>query len=752
MNEINQKKTSISKANTLEDIADFWDTHSLDDYWDQTHEVEFKVRAKRRRRIVLDPEVYAKIEETNSVVQEYERILVTSALPYANGPIHLGHLAGAYLPADVYVRYQRLKGRDVVFICGTDEHGVPITIKAEKQGITPQQLVDHYWADHKDTFARLGITFDNFSRTSLPVHHQTSKKFFKALYDSNYFVRKYVKQFYCTKCNRFLADRFVEGKCPKCGAEGARGDQCESCGSSIEQTELINPYCKVCGSPPELRETFHLFLKLSDFQGKLESWLSTKKNWKENVLNYCRGWFKEGLIDRAVTRDLSWGVPVPVEGYENKVMYVWFEAPIGYVSSTIEWAENQGKPDLWKKYWLDPASRLVHFIGKDNIIFHAIVWPAMLMAHGEFVLPADIPANEFLNIEGQKLSTSKNYAVWLGEYLEKFPPDPLRYWLAVNAPETKDADFSWRDFQHRNNNELADIVGNFFNRTLTFAEKNFNAQVPEPGDLDQLDELMLKTIANAPSNVGELLERFELRKAVTKFMDVARFANKYFNDQEPWLSVKDNKTKCATTIHICLQAVKTMATLMEPFMPFSAERTWSMLDLPGSVHSQNWNSAHEVEMGAGHKFGKIEILFEKIEDEKIEPEISRLQRIAADFSETVTEERMPEIRDNISFDDFKKVDLRIAKILTAEHLPKTDKLLRMDIEIGDERRQIIAGVAETYTAEELAGRLIVVVANLEPAKIRGVESNGMLLAAVDAEGKAILLAPDKEVATGAQVT
>lgn len=683
----------------------------------------------------------------------HKRLLVTSALPYANGPIHLGHLAGAYLPADVYVRYQRLKGRDVVFICGTDEHGVPITIAAEQQGITPQQLVDRYWADHKDTFKRFGINFDNFSRTSLPIHHETSQKLFRTLYDRNFFQRKTVHQYYCSECDRFLADRYVEGKCPKCNAEGARGDQCESCGSSLDPTELIDPYCKVCNNPPELRETFHLYLKLGEFQNKLESWLATKKDWKENVVNYCRGWFQDGLKDRAVTRDLSWGVPVPVEGYENKVMYVWFEAPIGYISSTIEWAKNQGDPDLWKKYWLDEETRLVHFIGKDNIVFHAIIWPAMLMAQEKYVLPSDIPANEFLNIEGKKLSTSKNYAVWLGEYLEKFPPDPLRYWLAVNAPETKDADFSWRDFQHRNNNELADIVGNFFNRTLTFANKHFDGQVPESGEFDDLDKQMLKALAKAPEKMGQLLDRFEVRKAVTEFMDVGRLANKYFNDQEPWLSVKDNKTKCATTIHICLQAVKTMAALMEPIMPFSAERTWAMLNLSGSVHTQNWDSAHEVEMGAGHQLGRIDILFKKIDDEEIEPEIKKLQKIAADFEkETVTEERMPEIRELISFDDFKKVDLRIAKILYAERVPKTDKLLKLKIEIGNEQRQIVAGIAETYAPEELVGRLIAVVANLEPATIRGEESNGMLLAAVEADGKAILLAPDKDVATGAQIT
>ena len=683
----------------------------------------------------------------------HKRLLVTSALPYANGPIHLGHLAGAYLPADVYVRYQRLKGRDVVFICGTDEHGVPITIAAEQQGITPQQLVDRYWADHKDTFKRFGINFDNFSRTSLPIHHETSQKLFRTLYDRNFFQRKTVHQYYCSECDRFLADRYVEGKCPKCNAEGARGDQCESCGSSLDPTELIDPYCKVCNNPPELRETFHLYLKLGEFQNKLESWLAAKKDWKENVVNYCRGWFQDGLKDRAVTRDLSWGVPVPVEGYENKVMYVWFEAPIGYISSTIEWAKNQGDPDLWKKYWLDEETRLVHFIGKDNIVFHAIIWPAMLMAQEKYVLPSDIPANEFLNIEGKKLSTSKNYAVWLGEYLEKFPPDPLRYWLAVNAPETKDADFSWRDFQHRNNNELADIVGNFFNRTLTFANKHFDGQVPESGEFDDLDKQMLKALAKAPEKMGQLLDRFEVRKAVTEFMDVGRLANKYFNDQEPWLSVKDNKTKCATTIHICLQAVKTMAALMEPIMPFSAERTWAMLNLSGSVHTQNWDSAHEVEMGAGHQLGRIDILFKKIDDEEIEPEIKKLQKIAADFEkETVTEERMPEIRELISFDDFKKVDLRIAKILYAERVPKTDKLLKLKIEIGNEQRQIVAGIAETYAPEELVGRLIAVVANLEPATIRGEESNGMLLAAVEADGKAILLAPDKDVATGAQIT
>ena len=719
--------------------------------------------------------------------KEYKRLLVTSALPYANGPIHLGHLAGAYLPADVYVRYQRLKKRDVVYICGTDEHGVPIAIAAEKAGVTPQQIVDKYWADHYDTFTRFGMSFDHFSRTSAPMQHRTAADFFKVIHDKGFLVERAIEQFYCEKCARFLADRFVEGECPRCHRPGARGDQCEACGSSLEQTELIHPYCKVCGGTPVLRQTRHLFLKLNEFQPLLEKWLADKGEWKENVLNYVRGWFQEGLGERAVTRDLSWGIKVPVAGYEEKVIYVWFEAPIGYISATKEWAEKKGRPEAWKEYWLRPDTKLVHFIGKDNIVFHAVIWPAMLMGHGGFVLPADIPANEFLNLQGEKLSTSRNYAVWLGDYLNKFPADPLRYYLAVNAPETRDADFIWEDFQGRNNSELADILGNFINRTLTFARKQFGGAVPERGVLDGLDEQMVRTLAEAPEKIGALLEGYELRKAAAALIDVARFANKYFNDQEPWRTARENRAKCATTIHLAIQACQTLAVLMEPILPFSAEKVWAMLGQPGSVNDQVWDGCGSRQMAAGHLLGQEQILFTKIEESQIRPEVERLRAIsealkAASAGAEVPAEKAdseaparaaavgvgqpaaaagPAAQGNpsaaaaekprITYDEFAKVDLRVARVVKAEKVEKADKLLRLELEVGSEMRQIVAGVAKHYTPEEMTGRTIIIVANLQPAVIRGIESNGMLLAAEDGQGRMAILSPQGEIDSGAKV-
>jgi methionyl-tRNA synthetase len=705
--------------------------------------------------------------------ENYKRILVTSALPYANGPIHLGHLAGAYLPADVYVRYQRLKKRDVLFICGTDEHGVPIAIAAERAGVTPQQIVDKYWADHYDTFTRFGVSFDHFSRTSAPTQHKTAADFFQVIYDKGFLVERAIEQFFCVTCNRFLADRFVEGECPRCHHTGARGDQCEACGSSLEQTELINPYCKVCGGTPVLRQTKHLFLKLNEFQPQLEQWLADKKEWKENVLNYVRGWFQEGLGERAVTRDLSWGIKVPVAGYEDKVIYVWFEAPIGYVSATQEWAEKQGRPEDWKRYWLQPDTKLVHFIGKDNIVFHAVIWPAMLMGHGEFVLPADIPANEFLNIQGEKLSTSRNYAVWLGEYLEKFPPDPLRYYLAVNAPETKDADFNWEDFQGRNNSELADILGNFINRTLTFARKQFAGAVPPRGPLDDLDRQMVAILAEAPEKIGALLERYELRKASAAVIDVARFANKYFNDQEPWRTARDNREKCATTIHLAIQACQTLAVLIAPILPFSAEKIWAMLGNEGSIHDQPWDGCGSRSLAAGHALGQEQILFSKIEENQIRPEVERLRAISEALKAAAgdaapqaapapvappepvksvpAEAAPPTEKSRITYDEFAKVDLRVARVLKAEKVEKADKLLRLELEVGGEQRQIVAGVAKHYTPEEMTGRTIIIVANLQPAVIRGIESNGMLLAAEDSQGRMAILSPQGEIDSGAKV-
>jgi len=682
-------------------------------------------------------------------LENEEKILVTSALPYANGPLHLGHLAGAYLPADIYVRYQRLKKRDVIYICGSDEHGVPITIAAEKKGVSPQDIVDKYHQLNKEAFKKVGMSFDNFSRTSLPLHHKISQEFFLKLHQNGYLSEQSVKQLYCEHCDRFLADRYVEGTCPICHAESARGDQCDTCGRSIDQIQLIDPICVTCGNKPVIRETRHWFINLKELQPKIKAWLDTKKHWKENVRNFCEGWFKTGLEDRAVTRDLRWGIQVPLEGYENKVLYDWFDAPIGYISSTIEWAQNIGKPGNWKEYWADQSTRLIHFIGKDNIVFHAIIWPLILMGHGEYVLPDNIPANEFLTLEGGKISTSRKYAVWLNEYLEKFPPDPLRYCLAANAPESKDADFSWRDFQQRNNNELADILGNFVNRTLTFLKKNFDNKVPQAGEFDDLDNEMLSRLEKAPRKIGKLFDNFEVRKAVIAFMDLARFANKYFNDQQPWITVKDNPQKCATTFFICAQVIKGLAVLMEPVLPFSARKLWKMLNFNTPFENQNWDDAGKADVPAGHQLSKPKILFKKIEDDVIQPEIDKLRSVTEKTNEQPGEEVMSE---KISFDQFKNVDLRVAKVIEAEKVEKADKLLKMKIDLGNEQRTIVAGIALNYKPEEMVGKQIVVVANLESAKIRGIESNGMLLAAVDENDNLSVIVPEKEMANGTKIS
>jgi len=675
-----------------------------------------------------------------------QKILVTSALPYANGPLHIGHMAGAYLPADIYVRYQRLKGSDVVYICGSDEHGVAITIRAEKEGVKPQEIIDRYHELNKQSFERFGMSFDNYSRTSLPIHHETGRDFFLDFYKKGLLKKKQEKQFYDDEAEMFLPDRYVEGTCPKCGFEEARGDQCERCGSDLNQTDLKNPRSKVSGKTPVLRDTFHWYFPLGDFQDKLKVYLDERPWWKENVRNYCYGWIKQGLQDRAVTRDLSWGVPVPLEEAMGKVIYVWFEAVLGYISSTKEWAENQGNPDAWKDYWQNPDCKLVHFIGKDNIVFHAVMFPIFLMARGDYAITYDVPANEFLNLEGEKFSTSRDYAIWLDDYLERFPVDPLRYCLASIAPETKDSDFSWKDFQTRNNSELVGILGNFVNRSLTFAHKHFDGAVPEAGELEELDRWILGRIDEASGQVGAYLEKYEVRQALKAFMDVARDANKYFNDKEPWKAVRENPEGAATTINICVQISKTLAVLMAPFLPFGAEKLWQLLNCEADVHKQDWDSAGKKMLQSGHKLNPAEILFSKIEDKVIEAEVERLkQKLAPAPAENESESNL------ISFDEFKKVDLRVAKVLTAERVPKADKLLRLEVEIGSEKRQIIAGMAEFLAPEDLPGKAVVVVANLQPAKIRGLESQGMLLAAETNDGKLSLLTVENEIESGAEI-
>ena len=682
--------------------------------------------------------------------------MVTSALPYANGPIHLGHLAGAYLPADIFVRYHRLCGHDIIFICGSDEHGVPIMLRARAENKSPQEIVDFFHAKNKTSFEKFGIEFDYYGRTSSSTHYQTSQDFFSHLAEKEMFILKSEKQLYDPEAGIFLADRFVRGTCPNpnCGYTEAYGDQCEKCGTALSPTDLLNPRSVITNATPVLKESVHWYLPLEKFQKDLEKWIGTHPEWKTNVLGQIRSWFEQGLKDRAVTRDLPWGVPIPESvakkagiDASGKVLYVWFDAPIGYISATKEWADLQNDPDKWRRYWQDKETRLVHFIGKDNIVFHCLIFPAMLAAHGDYVLPDNVPANEFLNLEGNKLSTSRNYAVWLDDYLLKFEPDSLRYCLAANLPETKDSDFSWKDFQAKHNNELADILGNFVNRTITFAHNYFAGKVPRKSEFEGTDFELLKLLEKAPAKIGRHIDRFELRKATREIMDIARFANKYFNDKKPWEQVRSTPGACATTIYLCLETVRSLAILAEPVIPYSTEKIWMILGTTPERDSDFWESAGRLSLVEGQQLGSQIILFKKIEDEDIDQEIARLEtagnsvNAAKGDAETV----------NISYDLFKKIDLRIAEIITAERVAKTEKLMRLKIKLGSEQRQIIAGIASYYKPDDLIGRKIVLVANLEPAKIRGEISQGMLLAAKDGE-KLTLLTISDEINSGAKVS
>ncbi len=656
---------------------------------------------------------------------KFKRILVTAALPYANGPIHLGHLAGAYIPADIFVRYQRLQHRDILFICGSDEHGVPITITADKEGVSPQVIVDRFHAMNAASFADLGISFDNYSRTSLPIHHETSKEFFLDLYSKKILKEKQDRQLYCEVNKMFLADRYVEGTCPVCGYESARGDQCENCGTWLNVIELINPKCKLCGATPVVRSTTHFYLPLGDFQSRLEHYIRSHTEWKDNVIRYCESWFKDTLQDRAVTRDLNWGVPVPLENFPHKVLYVWFDAVLGYISSTKEWARRTSDPEKWKKYWMDDGTQYIAFIGKDNVVFHCIVFPAMLMAKGGYVLPDNVPANEFLNLEGGKFSKSRNNAIYVKDFLATFEPDLLRYAITTNLPETRDSDFYWKDFQAKSNNELADIYGNFVNRTIAFAEKNFAALVPACGNLNDRDREILAVLKKTPATVGALFEKFKFREGTAEVMNLARAANKYFNDSEPWKTVKSDPGQCATTVNICLQIVRSLAVLFAPIVPFSSEKIWNMISITTPLSEELWDNAGELRLVTGHRMKKAEIVFKKIENATIENE---LQKMNPPESEATLEKKMLPLKPTISLEDFQKVDLRVAKVLTCEAIPKSKKLLRLQVEIGTERRQIVAGIADKRKPEELVGKAIIVVANLAPATLMGVESQGMLLA------------------------
>jgi methionyl-tRNA synthetase len=681
---------------------------------------------------------------------KFKRILVTAALPYANGPIHLGHLAGAYIPADIFVRYQRLQHRDVLFISGSDEHGVPITITADKEGVSPQVIVDRFHTMNAATFASLGISFDNYSRTSLPIHHETSKEFFLDFYAKNILKEKQEQQLYCEVNKMFLADRYVEGTCPVCGYESARGDQCENCGTWLNVIELINPKCKLCGTAPIIRSTTHFYLPLGDFQTRLEEYVRSHKEWKENVVHYCESWFKEKLQDRAVTRDLNWGVQVPLESFPNKVLYVWFDAVLGYISSTKEWAQRIGKPEKWKEYWQDDATQYIAFIGKDNVVFHCIVFPAMLMAKGGYILPDNVPANEFLNLEGGKFSKSRNNAIYVKDFLASFEPDLLRYTITTILPETRDSDFYWKDFQAKSNNELADIYGNFVNRTIAFAEKNFDGVVPPRGSLNSRDKEILDVLAKTPAAVGALFEKFKFREGTVEVMNLARAANKYFNDSEPWKTVKTNPEECATTLNICLQIVRSLAVLFAPVVPFSSETIWKMMGMTASLSAERWLEAGDLNLAAGHKLEKAQIVFKKIEDSIIEKELQKLKPPSDEPGPSVEKNMLP-FKPTISIEEFQKVDLRVAKIIACESVPKSKKLLKLQVEIGTERRQIVAGIAQQRKPEELIGKTIIVVANLAPAKLMGVESQGMLLA-THGDGDAFaLLTVSNDVESGSWI-
>lgn len=675
-----------------------------------------------------------------------EKILVTSALPYVNGLIHLGHLSGAYLPADIYVRYKRLNGDEIIYICGSDEHGVPITISADKEGVSPQVIIDRYHNLNYETFKKFGMSFDNYSRTSLPIHHETAKEFFLEFYNKGLLKVKKSLQFYDEKSKMFLPDRYVEGACPNCGFEEARSDECENCGTLYDPSELKNPKSKISGETPVLKETSHWYFPLGEFQPRLEDYINDmneKYGWKDNVMQYNRSWFKEGLKDRAVTRDLDWGVKVPIESAKDKVLYVWFEAVLGYISSTKEFSEKIKKPDLWKEYWLDPKTKYIAFIGKDNIVFHCIVFPAMLMAWNDgenekYCLPQNVPANEFLNFEGKKFSKSRNWGIDANDFLNMFPTDSLRYALASNLPENRDTDFHWKEFQARNNNELADILGNFINRTFTFVHKHFNGAVPERSDLNEADKNMLKLISGYPEKIATYFERYKFKDGTNEIMNLAREGNKYFNDSEPWNTIKTDKDRCGTTLSVCLQAIYTLAELFEPVIPFSSEKIFKMLNSDPT----SWKKSGSENLPSGHKLDKAKILFLKIEDRVIDEQLDKLKI----DSSTQNEEEL------ISYDDFMKTQLQVAEVLEAENIKKSKKLLKLKVKLGNGERQVIAGIAENYSAEDVVGKKVIVVENLQPTKLMGQESRGMILAVENLDGKLELLTVNKNVKNGTRVS
>ncbi len=680
-------------------------------------------------------------------MSEYKRILVTSALPYANGPVHIGHLAGVYVPADIYVRYQRMRGREVLFVCGSDEHGVPITIKARQQGCTPQDIVDKYHGIIKKSFADFGIDFDIYSRTSSKIHHETASEFFRKLYDEGKFIEKESEQYYDEEAKTFLADRYIVGTCPKCGNEGAYGDQCEKCGSTLSPEELINPHSAISGSPLVKRKTKHWYLPLDRDEAWLRKWiLEDHKEWKTNVYGQCKSWLDGGLLPRAVSRDLDWGVPVPVEGAEGKVLYVWFDAPIGYISNTKELL-----PDSWEKWWKSKDTKLVHFIGKDNIVFHCIVFPSMLKAYGDFILPDNVPANEFLNLEGDKISTSRNWAVWLNEYLEDFPgmQDVLRYVLTANAPETKDNDFTWKDFQTRNNSELVAIYGNFVNRAVVLTHKYFGGKVPANAKPEAVDAETLAQLPQIRESIEDYIEHYKFREALKEAMNLARIGNKYISDTEPWKVAKTDLDRTASILYTSLQICANLAIAFSPFLPFSSAKLQQMLCLDKLC----WDSLGNAEiLPSGHQIAPAQLMFAKIEDAQIDAQIAKLQASkAAHEAAKATTPALAPAKSECVFEDFEKIDIRTATVLEAEKVPNTDKLLHLKIDTGMDVRDLVSGIAQYYTPEEMVGKQICILANLKPRKIKGIVSQGMILMAQQPDGKMRIVAPEEKLDNGATI-
>ncbi len=680
---------------------------------------------------------------------KYKRHTVTAALPYANGPVHIGHLAGVYVPADIYARYLRLRKKEVLFVCGSDEHGVPITIRARKEGVSPQEIVNKYHVLNKKSFHDFGISFDVYDRTSSPVHHETAANFFKKLHNDGVFEEKTSAQYFDPRAGQFLADRYIIGTCPNCKFPDAYGDQCENCGSSLSPSELINPRSTLSGEKPVSKETKHWYLPLKQYEDWLSSWiLEEHKDWKPNVYGQCKSWLDTGLQSRAVTRDLDWGVPVPLPGAEKKVLYVWFDAPIGYISATKQWAIDH-KGD-WEKYWKSPDTRLVHFIGKDNIVFHCIIFPAMLKSHGEYILPDNVPANEFLNLENNKISTSKNWAVWLHEYLEEFPDkeDVLRYSLTANMPETKDNDFTWKDFQSKNNNELVAVLGNFINRALVLTQKYFDGKVPERGTLSDYDQEIIKQVNQLPDGIARGLETYKFREALNSFMELARTGNKYLADTEPWKLIKDNPERVKTILNLAIQIVSKLAVFGSPFLPFSSVKIFEMLNM----EPLSWDEATgDLPVKEGHTINKPFLLFEKIEDSVVEYQVNKL-KATRDANLKEKDREYPPVKAEINYDDFAGLDMRVGEIMGAEKVKKSKKLLKLTVDIGFERRTVMSGIAEQFSPDEITGKKVILLANLQPRKMMGIESQGMILMSEDKDGKLHFLIPEGDAESGSSVS